>query len=163
MLEWLKRCAWKAHKRQKRFGGSNPPRSANIPPKKINMALEIRHKRLYAFYNSRVLSILMCIAEALLCLMAYSGSMQWFGIPMGLVLLLMVGYTAWLWIKKPAQIVIDKWLAGVTIYPFVLFGIIEIADPENSIWYLVPCALACIFLIASLFKNTTDRYEISRI
>ena len=28
MLEWLKRCAWKAHIRQKRIGGSNPPLSA---------------------------------------------------------------------------------------------------------------------------------------
>ena len=28
MLEWLKRHAWKACIRQKRIGGSNPPRSA---------------------------------------------------------------------------------------------------------------------------------------
>lgn len=28
MLEWLKRHAWKACKRLKRFGGSNPPLSA---------------------------------------------------------------------------------------------------------------------------------------
>ena len=30
MLEWLKRHAWKACNRQKRFGGSNPPLSARI-------------------------------------------------------------------------------------------------------------------------------------
>ena len=29
MLEWLKRHAWKACNRQKRFGGSNPPLSAD--------------------------------------------------------------------------------------------------------------------------------------
>ena len=29
MLEWLKRHAWKACRRQKRHGGSNPPLSAN--------------------------------------------------------------------------------------------------------------------------------------
>ena len=29
VLEWLKRHAWKACKRLKRFGGSNPPLSAN--------------------------------------------------------------------------------------------------------------------------------------
>ena len=28
VLEWLKRHAWKACNRQKRFGGSNPPLSA---------------------------------------------------------------------------------------------------------------------------------------
>ena len=30
MLEWLKRHAWKACNRLKRFGGSNPPHSAQI-------------------------------------------------------------------------------------------------------------------------------------
>ena len=30
VLEWLKRHAWKACNRQKRFGGSNPPLSAEI-------------------------------------------------------------------------------------------------------------------------------------
>ena len=30
MLEWLKRHAWKACKRPKRFGGSNPPLSAKV-------------------------------------------------------------------------------------------------------------------------------------
>ena len=29
VLEWLKRHAWKACNRQKRFGGSNPPLSAD--------------------------------------------------------------------------------------------------------------------------------------
>ena len=33
MLEWLKRHAWKACNRQKRFGGSNPPLSASISNK----------------------------------------------------------------------------------------------------------------------------------
>ena len=33
VLEWLKRHAWKACKRQKRFGGSNPPLSAKGNPK----------------------------------------------------------------------------------------------------------------------------------
>ena len=36
VLEWLKRHAWKACKRQKRFGGSNPPLSASSPINKGN-------------------------------------------------------------------------------------------------------------------------------
>lgn len=31
VLEWLKRLIWKVSKRQKRFGGSNPPHSARSP------------------------------------------------------------------------------------------------------------------------------------
>lgn len=50
MLEWLKRLIWKVSKRQKRFGGSNPPHSA----KRIGdenpgfvIAKRLRSKRYY--------------------------------------------------------------------------------------------------------------------
>mgnify|MGYP006973103794 CR=1 FL=1 len=39
MLEWLKRHAWKACKRQKRFGGSNPPLSAKRFSKRFLLML----------------------------------------------------------------------------------------------------------------------------
>ena len=35
MLEWLKRHAWKACKRQKRFRGSNPRLSATVDVKVV--------------------------------------------------------------------------------------------------------------------------------
>ena len=35
VLEWLKRHAWKACNRQKRFGGSNPPLSAEYVLRKL--------------------------------------------------------------------------------------------------------------------------------
>ena len=40
VLEWLKRHAWKACNRQKRFGGSNPPLSAEykLPLPKIGLS-----------------------------------------------------------------------------------------------------------------------------
>ena len=39
VLEWLKRHAWKACKRQKRFGGSNPPLSASSPINKRELQI----------------------------------------------------------------------------------------------------------------------------
>ena len=39
VLEWLKRHAWKACKRQKRFGGSNPPLSAKRFSKRFLLML----------------------------------------------------------------------------------------------------------------------------
>ena len=49
VLEWLKRHAWKACKRQKRFGGSNPPLSA-WSTLKLNSE-EIKEKRKYRNFN----------------------------------------------------------------------------------------------------------------
>lgn len=102
------------------------------------MVAEIRHKRLYAFYNSKVLNLLVCIAEIILCLMAYCEFMLGFGILMGVVLLMMIAYTAWLWIKKPMQIVIDKWLANVTIYPFCYLASSKLPTPTITYGILSP-------------------------
>ena len=49
VLEWLKRHAWKACKRQKRFGGSNPPLSAGSTLKLSSE--EIKEKRKYRNFN----------------------------------------------------------------------------------------------------------------
>ena len=49
VLEWLKRHAWKACKRQKRFGGSNPPLSAWSTLKLSSE--EIKEKRKYRNFN----------------------------------------------------------------------------------------------------------------
>ena len=45
VLEWLKRHAWKACKRQKRFGGSNPPLSANRLQKNFTRVVILAFKK----------------------------------------------------------------------------------------------------------------------
>ncbi len=44
VLEWLKRHAWKACKRLKRFGGSNPPLSAKWLQDNFKMVVRIAFK-----------------------------------------------------------------------------------------------------------------------
>ena len=44
VLEWLKRHAWKACKRQKRFGGSNPSLSANRLQKDFTRVVNLAFK-----------------------------------------------------------------------------------------------------------------------
>ena len=51
MLEWLKRCAWKAHIRQKRIGGSNPPLSAKDNCKRKDW--DSNNSSLFRFYPNR--------------------------------------------------------------------------------------------------------------
>ena len=67
MLEWLKRHAWKACKRQKRFGGSNPPLSAtnaenqqiakqtpSFTPKNVKSGVFVLFKIIQPLHNKRV-------------------------------------------------------------------------------------------------------------
>ncbi len=123
------------------------------------MGYEIRHKRLYAFYNSRVLNVLMGIEVMMLCLMGYSGYMVVPGIVAGIILLGMIVYSAWLWIKKPAQIVIDKRLSDLSMYTTLFFIIVLVADPANRLWYLAPAACTLVILLLSFIKNDSATYE----
>ena len=125
------------------------------------MELEVRHKRLYAFYNSLVLNVLMCIEVILLCVMGYSRMMVLPGVLAGILLLVMLGYSAWVWIKKPREIVIDKWLADVSAYSTILFLIVLAIDPDDRWWYLVPAASTFIILITALIKKRSQKFSIS--
>ena len=125
------------------------------------MELEVRHKRLYAFYNSLVLNVLMCIEVILLCVMSYSRMMVLPGVLAGILLLVMLGYSAWLWIKKPREIVIDKWLADVSAYSTILFLIVLAIDPDDRWWYLVPAASTFIILITALIRKRSQKFSIS--
>ena len=125
------------------------------------MGLEVRHKRLYAFYNSLVLNVLMCIEVILLCVIGYSRMMVVPGGFAGILLLVMLGYSAWLWIKKPREIVIDKWLADVSAYSTILFLIVLAIDPDDRWWYLVSAACTFIILITALIRKRSQKFSIS--
>ena len=72
VLEWLKRHAWKACKRQKRFGGSNPPLSAGRFQKgftkEVNLAFKIQIIVVKSrFYNDFSLYIALSFDGITLC------------------------------------------------------------------------------------------------
>ena len=89
----------------------------------------IRHRRLYAFYQSKVLNILMMIIFVSLLLMAYSYSMLLPVICSSLAFLCFIGYSVWLWSKKPANIVINNRLSGIGSFYALYFLLLLSAKP----------------------------------
>lgn len=122
---------------------------------------EIRHRRLCAFYESKVLNALMITVVTCLLLMAYTQSMLLPAICGAIALLCFIGYSIWLWVKKPHRILINKWLSGMNGWFTLYFLIIMVMDAPNQWWYITPICLAiCIFCIC-LIRNHDEWFDIT--
>lgn len=120
------------------------------------MKHEIRHRRLYAFFYSKVLNALMIVIIIGLLFTDYNDT---FIIPVicsTMALLLFLGYALWLWIKKPQKVVINQWLSNISGW-FILYFlcVIAIKNP-NQWWYIIPGAGAVVLLFLSIIKPDTD-------
>lgn len=120
------------------------------------MKKEIRHRRLYAFYHSKVLNALMIVLILGLLMTDYNDS---FIIPLlcsATALLLFIGYSAWLWLKKPQQIVINKWLSNISGW-FILYYLCVIAvSTPNQWWFVLPGIGAVVLLFLSMINPASD-------
>lgn len=124
------------------------------------MEQNIIHRRLHAFYQSKVLNALMMTIVISLLLMAYTKSMLLPVMCASLALAFFIGYSMWLWIKKPKRIVINNWLSNIN-GPFTLyFLIITALNPTNQWWYITPIALSVVVLFISLVKDNDEVFEI---
>lgn len=113
------------------------------------MQKEIRHRRLYAFYHSKVLNALMIVIIVGIFLMGYYKSYLLPIICSATAFLLFIGYTAWLWIKKPKEIVINKWLSDISGTFTLYFLIVAAMKGANQWWHIFPivCAVLILFII----------------
>lgn len=121
----------------------------------------IRHRRLYAFYNSRVLNLLMILIIASLML-ADATPMSVFPLMCTAVLfLLFVGYSLWLWIKKPRHIVIDARLSDFSGL-LVVYFIIGPAFPDGVMpwWNFGGLLVAFLFLLISFVWPKAQTFDI---
>ncbi|MDE6301925.1 MAG: hypothetical protein K2M19_09445 [Muribaculaceae bacterium] len=121
---------------------------------------EIRHRRLHAFYQSKVLNALMIVAIVSLLLMFYTRLMLLPVICGSLALLLFIGYSLWLWIKKPKSIMINEWLSTFSGLFTLYFLIVGAVDSENEWWYIVPVSVSVIVLFITLINNKDERFDI---
>ncbi len=105
----------------------------------------IRHRRLYAFYNSRVLNILMVVIIASLMLADATHLSIYPLLCSAISFLFFVGYSLWLWIKKPHRIVIDTRLSdlsGLLVFYFIAISLVC----DGSTW-LNLCGFVAALLI----------------
>lgn len=120
----------------------------------------IRHRRLYAFFESKVLNVLMITVVTSLLLMAYTQSMLLPVICSTIALICFIGYAIWLWVKKPQRIIINRWLSGINGCFTLYFIIIMPMEAPNEWWYIIPICLIVCILCFSLICNKDELYEI---
>ncbi len=124
------------------------------------MKQDIRHRRLHAFFQSKVLNSLMLVIIVCFLLMASTGSILLPVICESLALLLFIGYSLWLWIKKPKRITINNRLSDINGMYTLYFLIIIAMKVDNQWWYFVPIALSVILFFLILIGNQDKEFEI---
>lgn len=124
------------------------------------MASEIRHRRLSAFFRSKVLNGLMIAVINGLLLMA---CLHQTALPVAfgsLAMLLFIVYSLWIWIKKPKTVVVNDWLSDINGYYTLYFLIVIGFDLANPWWYITPIALANIPLLIALTNHKDRPFDI---
>lgn len=124
------------------------------------MQQDIIHHRLHAFFRSKVLNALMIVIIVSLLLMAYTKSMLLPVICGSLALLFFIGYSLWLWIKKPKSIIINNWLSDLNGSFTIYFLIINAMDAPNQWWYITPIVFSVVLLFISLVNNQDEKFDI---
>ncbi|ROT18072.1 hypothetical protein EEL51_10750 [Muribaculaceae bacterium Isolate-110 (HZI)] len=121
---------------------------------------KIRHRRLCAFYESKVLNALMITIVTCLLLMAYTQSMLLPVICGTIALLCFICYSIWIWVKKPQKIIINKWLSYMNGWFTLYFLIITAMDAPNEWWYITPICFAVCILCISLIRSQDEIFDI---
>lgn len=102
----------------------------------------------------------MIVVIVSLLLMAYTKSMLLPVICGSTALLLFIGYSLWLWIKKPKSIVVNNWLSNLNGWFCLYYLIINAMDAPNQWWYITPIVFSVFLLFISLINNQDEIYDI---
>lgn len=125
-----------------------------------SMKQVVRHRRLNAFYKSKVLNALIVVVTVCIMIAAYSQTLFLPVICGSLAMLFFVGYSLWLWIKKPKTIVINQWLSSVCSCFVCYYLITTLFDGLNGWWYMIPIVLSVIVLMTTFLNYKDEKYDI---
>lgn len=120
----------------------------------------IRHRRLHAFFRSKVLNSLMVVVVVCLFMMNDSQTMELSVACGSLAMLFFIGYSLWFWIKKPKSIVINEWLSNINSAYILYFLIVRAMTGPNRWWYITPVLFAVILLFVALINKEDKNFEI---
>lgn len=126
------------------------------------MKQQIRHRRLYAFYNSKVLNALYLVGIISLTQIGYFQSLIMPILFSSISFALFIGYSLWLWIRKPDRIVINEWLSGLTIWFTIYFLIISAMKDTAWWWHAFPMASAIIIMFINLVSPKDKPFNITQ-
>lgn len=115
----------------------------------------IKHTRLDAFFRNKALNALMIVTILSLILMRWSGTMLLPVTCASLAFSLFIGYAIWFWIKKPSNVIVNKWLSEINGI-LTLYFLITTALKERSEWWdIFPfiCAIITLFIALTNSKD----------
>lgn len=122
---------------------------------------KVKHPRLYAFYESKVLNAMGIITiVSLLCIKAFDTLL----LPVlcaSVAAVAAIGYSAWLWIAKPDKIVINSWLSDMSGSLTLYSLIVSAMDTDNKWWFYFPILCSVAILFVSLVRNQDRIYDIT--
>lgn len=124
------------------------------------MKNEIRHRRLHAFYKSKVLNALMMVVMLCLMLLAYTKSMLLPVVSGSIAFALFIGYAIWFWIKKPKSIIINNWLSDFNGWSMIYYLILVAMNLSNPWWYITYMIFAIIILFLAMTNNQDQKFDI---
>lgn len=124
------------------------------------MEQPVRHRRLYAFYQSKVLNAMMMTVVACLMAIPATDTLRLPVIAASTALLLFIAYSLWLWLARPSAIVINRRLSDINgIYTLYFIAVVAI-EPAGHLWYTVPAASAVVVLFAMLVRPSDETFRI---
>lgn len=92
--------------------------------------------------------------------MAYSKSMLLPVICGSLAMTFFIGYSLWLWIKKPKRITINNRLSNIDGWLTLYYLIVVSFGATNQWWYITPIALTVVLLFITLVSNQDEEFDI---
>ncbi|MDE5807805.1 MAG: hypothetical protein K2H76_06775 [Muribaculaceae bacterium] len=122
--------------------------------------IKIRHRRLYAFFNSKVINSLMILMELCILIMPLCRDIVFPVVCGGLCLLAILGYSLWLWIIKPLRVIISPWLSDLSGTYTVYFLIVVAIKDAGIWWYLFAGVNAILIFLISLINPREEEIEI---
>lgn len=124
------------------------------------MNMEIKHRRLYAFHNSKVLNALEIVLCLSVLMMDYTGFSLLSVVAGALVMALFVGYSLWLWLKKPQRVVIDRWLSNMGSLSVLYFLIVVAIRDASEWWYVAAVVFSILTLFVGMVRSRDELFEI---
>lgn len=124
------------------------------------MAQEIRHRRLHAFFESKVLNTLSIVITASLSMVGFTRTLTLPLLCAAIAFAIFVSYSLWVWIKKPSQIVINNLISNLSFVFSLYFIVVAVIMPANPWWFAVPLLSAIVLLSFSLIKPADRVFDI---
>lgn len=130
--------------------------------KSVMETIKVNHPRLYAFYKSKVINLLMCVVVVSLYVMAALPEPQWIipAVCASVSFLCAVGYSLWIWMAKPTVLIVNpalSELSGVLTFYFIIAAAFK---AQGLWWWVTPAVIGLVALVFVLMRRTDHAFDI---